>query len=289
MKKLIGTLLATTCLTCSLFGCASQDNEAQTTTGEETTPTEETTETEPVYVDESEIPLVFSNPEAYIDQHVVLEGKVSNYVGQDDGIDIYQAHYSFDRTDNVFMLAVEAGTEIETDDYIVVDGIILGTYEGTNAFGSTISNLAIVATDIEVLSYMDAVVPTVSEIIPEGASLDQNGVTISVDKIEFAEKETRVYITEQNNSGETFNLYSFNAVILQDGQQIEPDSSSMSRYNGDYPEVSSDLRSGATSSGVIIFPAMDSSIDFTFEIEGHSDDFHMDFEPYRFDIAGAVE
>lgn len=52
MKKLIGTLLATTCLTCSLFGCASQDNEAQTTTGEETTPTEETTETEPVYVDE---------------------------------------------------------------------------------------------------------------------------------------------------------------------------------------------------------------------------------------------
>ena len=136
---------------------------------------------------------------------------------------------------------------------------------------------------------MDAVVPTVSEIIPEDASLDQNGVIISVDKIEFAEKETRVYITEQNNSGETFNLYSFNAVILQDGQQIEPDSSSMSRYNGDYPEVSSDLRSGATSSGVIIFPAMDSSIGFTFEIEGHSDDFHMDFEPYRFDIAGAVE
>ncbi len=292
MKKLIGLALALSCVPCVLYGCgspssenASPDANTQEVAEESAEAEAEPEEAEPVYVDEADIPKLFSNPDAYIDQHVVLEGKIFNSVGQEDGIALYQAYYNFDSSNDVFLLGVEAGTDVAVDDYIRADCIVLGTYEGTNAFGTTITNLAVVGLEVEKLSYIDAVVPTISEIIPEGASIDQNGVTLTIDKIEFAEDETRVYFTENNNSGASFRLYSFDAVILQNGQQIEPDISSRSSYEGNYDEISDDLRSGASSSGVIVFPPFDSSADFTIELEGHSDDYHMDFEPYRFDIA----
>ena len=48
--------------------------------------------------------------------------------------------------------------------------------------------------------------------------LEQNGVALKVDKVEFAEKETRVYITETNSSSDNCSINVYDIKILQNGK-----------------------------------------------------------------------
>ena len=107
-----------------------------------------------------------------------------------------------------------------------------GAFEGENIMGGTISCPMINAVSIERQSYMAAVVPTISEIVPENAMSEQNGIVLKVDKVEFAEKETRIYLTESNSSADKFSMWVYSIKIVQNGQQIEQDSTSSSSYEG---------------------------------------------------------
>ena len=124
----------------------------------------------------------------------------------------------------------------------------------------------------------DAAAPTLKE-IAVGQTQTQQGYSVTVDKVEFAETETRVYVTVNNGGDDNFHLYSFNAKLIQDNVQYEESPN----YDADYPEIESDLLPGATSTGVIVFEPLEQK-DFKLYIEGYSDDYSVDFEDYTFDI-----
>ena len=203
----------------------------------------------------------------------------------EDGI-MLQAWHDPQNSQNNFVVWVEGtNNTFEINDFISVDGEITGEIEGENVFGETVSAPMIDADSIEIQSYMDAVAPTTSEITPENASVEQYGITITVDKVEFAENETRIYMTESNASENTFNLYTYMIGIVQNGKQIEQDMSSMSVYEGDYEQLSDNLLPGASSSGILVFPAMDSSVGFQIHAEGMSDNYEQQFEPFVIDVS----
>ena len=52
----------------------------------------------------------------------------------------------------------------------------------------------------------------------------------------------------------------------------------------DYEEIQSDLLVGTSSSGVIIYPALDMNMPLQFYAEGSSNNWEEDIEPYIFDI-----
>ena len=133
---------------------------------------------------------------------------------------------------------------------------------------------------------MDAVVPTIKEITPENAISEQNGISLKVDKIEFAETETRVYMTETNASSAKFNMWVYSIKITQNGQQIEQDSTSMSSYEGDYAQLSTEILPNASSSGILVFPAMDSSAMFSdICLKEAAMNYMIDFAPFTIDIS----
>ena len=76
-------------------------------------------------------------------------------------------------------------------------------------------------------------------------------------------------------------LWTYSAKVIQNGQQLEQ---SYGNYYANYPELSSDLLPGASSSGVLVFDAMEPS-DMQLYIDGTTDNWEIEFSPFTFDLA----
>lgn len=277
MKKKIFALLIVGILSCGTLtftACTTSDN-MTSSTGEQETVKE--------YVAESEIPNVFSNPEEYKGKYIKLTGQIFNGLEVDGDYAAYQAWHNFEDSDQDFVVLTDNST-LKQNSYISVDGEISDVFEGENMLGATITCPLINADSVEEMSYVDAVVPTISSLEPTDAAQVQHDIELKVDKIEFAEKETRVYFTETNNSDYKFSLYTYSMNVVQNGKQFEQDYTSDSIYSGNYPELSSDLMPGASSSGIVVFPALDNSMDFQITAEGSSDNYEIEFDPFIFEI-----
>lgn len=233
---------------------------------------------------DNEIANVFSDPEKYEGKYIRLSGKIFNGPDKEENYAAYQAWHDITNSQNDFIFGLEDDS-FAVDEYVMVDGVITGTFEGENVMGGTISCPMIHADSVEKLSYMETVVPTLKEITLENAVSEQNGISIKVDKVEFAEEETRIYVTESNGSADKFNMYIYDIKIVQNGQQIEQDMSSQSIYEGEYEQLSSDILPNASSSGILVFPAIDSSAGFQIYAEGSSDNWELEFAPFTIDIA----
>lgn len=288
MKKMLAMLLAVgLCL--GSAACASDTGNESSASNADTTSTENQTEesekpeeskdTSPL--SEAEIQKMYSDPEAYTDRTVTLTGEVFTTPEVDDTAIYFQMFHDTENADlNTVVAYADPDFEVEDGDYVKLTGVVMGAFEGTNAFGNTVTVPQILATTLEVASYADIVAPALQTVTPKDASITQHGYTVTVTKVEFAEKETRLYLTVENAGKATFKLYSFNAKIVQNGKQYEEETN----YDADYPEVQSDLLPGVTSEGIIAFPAMDPA-DLQVVLDAHSDDYDEDFELYTFDIA----
>jgi len=84
-----------------------------------------------------------------------------------------------------------------------------------NAFGGSMSVPVIMATKIEKGTYLDVMSPTLKEISYNDKLINQYNYKIEVTKVEFAEKETRVYVTAKNDAKDEFSINTYSAVITQ--------------------------------------------------------------------------
>lgn len=278
MKRVLSMLLAV-CLCCGLLaGCGGKEKDSGGTSEK----AEKSDKKE--YVSDAEIANVFSDPEKYKGKYIRLSGKVFNGPDKEENYAAYQAWHDITNAQNDFVFGLEDDSFV-VDDYVMVDGVITGAFKGENMMGGTISCPMIHADSVEKLSYMEMVVPTIKEIVPENAVSEQNGISIKVDKVEFAEKETRIYVTEANSSADKFSVFTYDMKIIQNGQQIEQDVASASTYEGNYAQLSSDILPNASSSGILVFPAIDSSAGFQIYAEGFSDNWELEFAPFTIDVA----
>ena len=113
----------------------------------------------------------------------------------------------------------------------------------------------------------------------------QHNYSIAVNKVEFDENETRVYVTVQNEGTDVFHLYPFNAKISQDGKQYNEQYS----WEEGYDSIESDLLVGNTTDGIIVFEAISDSQPFTLRLEAFSDNFSEMLNPYEFTIEPGPE
>ncbi len=230
---------------------------------------------------ESEIKQMYTDPEKFINRTVTLTGQVFASPERDEDGIYFQMFYDTENYDlNTIIAYLDPAFELDEGDYVKLTGVVSGEFEGENAFGGTVTAPQIIATSLEKSSYAEVVSPALKTVTPKGASSTQHGYTISLTKVEFAEKETRLYFTVENAGKATFNLYSFNTKLVQNGKQYEEETN----YDADYPEIQSDLLPGVTTEGIISFPAIDPA-DFQVVVDAYSDDFDEDFEVYTFDIS----
>jgi hypothetical protein len=164
------------------------------------------------------------------------------------------------------------------DDYVRVIGKVGGTFEGENMMGGKITAPKIVADSVEKISYVEAVSPTIKS-VEINSTQNQLGYELTLKKVEFASKETRIYISIKNNGSSNFSAYSFNTKIRQGDKQYEE----QTNYDADYQELQSDLMPRATTEGIITFPALEQA-SFTIYIDGSSDDWEETINPYTFEV-----
>jgi len=232
------------------------------------------------YLTENEILQMYSNPDKYKGQKVNITGKI--FVTPEYENDFVAIQIWCDIENNASNAIVYYGnTEIKLKDgdYVKIDGTIKGVFEGKNAFGGAVTAPTIEADTLEILSYKDAVSPTIKELTFTDKIIDQSGYEVSFDKVEFAEKETRVYLTINNKSNNKFNAYAHSAKIIQNNEQFENEYN----YDADYKKLQSDILPGVKSDGVIVFKAINQE-SFEFMIEGSSYNYDIDIKPYKFKI-----
>lgn len=242
--------------------------------------TESTKEEKKEYVDN--IDAVASKPDDYKGKYIKFYGIVST-VEEDDDFYGCQVYIDLDYNNSV-LLEIPKDTISEApkpDDFLSIDAKIEDSRDGQTVMGVNSTWAYLKADSVEKTTYLDSFGKAETTWEFTDKSIDQSGIKVDVTKVEFAKDETRFYVTVTNNSSDTASLWTSSAKVIQNGQQKDQ---SYGNYWGDYPEVSSDIIPGASSSGIMVFDAMDPSA-LQLYIEGSSDNWDIELSPFVFDLA----
>lgn len=232
------------------------------------------------YVDESELKLIYTDTDKYEGKHVKMYLQLLDNAEYDDSSVYFQGFADIENsTLNTLIQYDDPTLELVGSDYVYVDGVIVGSYSGENAFGGKVTAVKVLADHIEKVNYIDAVAPTIkefSDIEPQ----EQHGCSVTIDKIEIAKTETRVYVTVSNTSENAVSIFDYDAKLIQDGKQYE----TTANYDADYETLPSNIMGGVTASGIITFDKIAENSSFEIIIGAYSDNYSLDFEDFKFTI-----
>lgn len=226
------------------------------------------------YIDQAEISKVFGDPDAYKGKYIKIAGQVFNTDRDGDTVAV-QAWYDVENYEEDFIAYINSDESFKTDDFIIVDGVIEGTFSGENAFGGEIATVQINADSIEKSTYAEAIAPA-TETREVNKEVTEADATLTVSKVEFAESETRIYVELNNKSDYTVSAYTGSARIVQDGKQYDADYN----YEADYPEID-DVSAGASKEGIICVKPLDPEKEITLHIDGYTENYDIDMEEFQ--------
>lgn len=274
MKKLIFSSM----LILSLGLAACGDSEEKT----EVSASSKSEETVKKTITDGDIAKLYTSPKKYKGYSYSFVGKVFITPEKDDDGIYLQVYADPQNSEHNTLVAFDdPDFEVNDGDYVKIDGVIKDEYEGENMLGGTVIAPVMNANSIEVLSYIDAVAPTI-ETLNSGEEIDQHGFVVKVDKIEFAKPHTRLYLTVTNNSQDNISFFSHSVKLVSNGTQYEEETD----YDANLPSIQTDILPGVSSSGVITFPAMDSSTaELQVHAEGYSDNYEIDIKPFVFKVS----
>lgn len=264
-----------------IFGMISGSNDSSDSKKDNSNRKTEASETKKKeYVDD--INAVANSPKKYKGKYIKFYGVVSNIDSDDDRYG-YQVYIDQDHNTSVLLEVPKSILKdtINPDDYISVDAKIDGSYDGQTVMGVDSTWAYLEAESVEKTTYTESFGKASTTWEFTDKTVEQNGISVSVTKVEFADEETRIYVTATNNSSDKFSLWSSSAIVIQNGKQY--DQTYGNAYE-QYENLSSDILPGASTSGVICFDKMDPS-QFKLHIEGSSDNYELDFSPFELDLA----
>jgi hypothetical protein len=194
-----------------------------------------------------------------------LTGKVFNIEHEQDATAV-QMYLDEDMDRQVIVVVRDPSFEVNEDDYLRVSGEVADQFEGENAFGAEVSVPRILGTDYKRISAIAALNPTLHRAGSQTRNLAS--LVITIQKIEYAAEETRVYVKATNNGGEETSMDTDPKVVAR-GNQIESDSN----FEYELPELSYELSPGATTKGVLIYPKLPRS-GVTISFSGYDADYN---------------
>ena len=230
---------------------------------------------------EEDFDKMYSNPKEYKGYEVEFTGQVFVDPERDDSgvyLQVYAKPEQFEQ--NTIVAYEDSNFDVKVDDFVKVIGIVKDEFEGENLMGGTITAPFIEATSIEVVDYITAVAPTIKEVVVD-ETIDQHGMEVTLQKIEFAAVETRVYMKITNNTNENVYFDGYGAKLVSGSTQYE----TKDNFGSGLPELPFDILAGIEAEGVLTYPTIEEqSGTITLHAEGYSDNWELDFEPYVFEV-----
>lgn len=219
-----------------------------------------------------EMNYLYANPDDYEGRTVQLTGQVFNTEKEGDSTLIQLDRDVENNNQDTVVISDDPDLKVSDGDYIRVEGSVDGEFSGENVAGGEISCPQISATKIEKISATEAI--PAEKTIKVNKTITKGNYKATVKKVDFTGQNVRIYLSVKNNSSEKFDNYPDEGKIIQGGKQYEVE------YDGNYPDPSISIKSGASSSSVIVFKGVKQS-DFKFTFGGYdseSNDVEFSFD-----------
>lgn len=223
---------------------------------------------------------MYTEPKKYKGYEVTQSGKVFTEPEYDeDGVYLQAFADAKNSEKNTILFYADPSFEVESQQYVQWTGIVKDEFKGENMMGGKVVAPVIEVKDLKVVSYFDVMAPTL-ETIELNETQNQHGYELTVEKVEVAKEQFRVFVTVENKTEHNINFYTFNTKVIADGKQLEE----VTIYEDDVESVQSDILPGVKTSGVIVYPSVGEVEEVRLYAEGSSDNYDIDIEPFQFDI-----
>lgn len=188
-------------------------------------------------------------------------GKIVHYVGkvvqtQEDSSNSYTMRANVTEKeyglweDDVFLNY--QGNRVLEDEIVEFWGEVKGVRKYTTVLGASRSIPEITVLRLEVLKdYTGGGTAPIKKAVEVGEINTQNGFSVTLDKMELTDKQTRVWLTVKNNSKYKMTFYTYSAKLVQAGKQLERESVFDQKL-----ELPSEFLPNVEVKGVIVFPAI---------------------------------
>lgn len=221
----------------------------------------------------------YVNPDDFEGKSIVISGQVFQEIGEDGSNVDFQMYGNTAELADPVLISVpsELATDITEGDYVKITGVVTGSKNVENSTGAKLTVPSIQVETIEKTDYITAVAPAITTIEIDETKTS-NGITVTVDKVEFAATETRVYTTVKNGTGENVSLPTLDSVMVgsSSSQYLE-----QINFDTHYPKFDSTLANGNEQSAIIIFEAIDleseNSLELTIPFYVYGDVGDVDF------------
>jgi hypothetical protein len=222
-----------------------------------------------------------SNPDRYKGARVDISGKIfapPQVASSKRGITVQAYMDPRNSTWNTVVGYTRSGLRVAQGDYIHVLGTVQGKTTSKDASGASVTGVAVTASSIKKTDAVAASSLPLRVATTRDYSTTQNGVTVAVTTVEFAPDETRANVTVVNDSQGDVSFSSAGAHAVQSSQSFD------TKPNLDYPQIASDIKPRAQSSGIVVFGPLDPRLAtrLTFQVTGGPG---VQFTPFSFDIA----
>lgn len=165
---------------------------------------------------------ISTNPDQYKDRWTKFSGEIMTVETSGDitAVQLNLADLEFGKIVVAYFTGWDSKQFVKGD-CIAIEGKIQGSVEGKNAFQATLSYPTMTGEKAAKLSCLDAKYPASRTLM--GPVVQQAGnVVVTVNKVEFAEKNTRVNISIKNlNSDRKVTFYTFNSYIVEGQNQYK--------------------------------------------------------------------
>lgn len=224
----------------------------------------------------SELDQIYSSPKKYTHRRVVVKGQVYNVQKTKKGIrfDLCSELLSINKISTVYYESKDVN--IKDEDYVIVDGVILGE---DDVYDINLSYVSIKATNVINSNYINVFSPTIKT-YQVNQTIKQKGYKVTLMKVELAKNQTRAYIKVKNKGKADFYLYTPFAKIKQGNKKYYID--------GDYilenPQFLDSIDRGKKVKGIVSFPAINPNQGFTLKIPAESDKDKEHIKTYVFKV-----
>ncbi len=215
---------------------------------------------EPIFV--KSIDYIFSKPYLYKGEFVSLSGQVFSEPQINKDYTAFQIYANPKEKQKVAVIYYVGNTNIETGDCISMTGYVYKSVKGENMYGGHVYSPGLKATSLEKKSCIEVFSPTIKELSFTNKKIIKDGYSVEITKVEFAEDETRVYLTVKNNGLQDFNLWYGGMYIIQNNQQYEQ----LWVENIDYKTIGYQIKPTTTDDGILIFKNIEYD-NFTINLE----------------------
>lgn len=175
----------------------------------------------------------------------------------------------------------DVSTELYDGCYLSITGTVLGEYSYTDSFGYEDKGPAFYITQLSSSSYAEIFAPAIVTLSPDLSPVTRNGCSISLNRVEFAETETRFYLIIQNNTDEHLILYPDETTVYQENRRYHW----QENYQADYTLLYDGVGAGETRELILAFPPMSDCWNMELSVEVDN----LSSQPFTFHVPGNEE